>query len=365
VAGHAVLAHDPARRLALARREPHVDERLVPVRLDLLDGRGERARGARRSERHVLGPHARHRALACRRDAEPARRHEVHRRAPDEAGHEAVGRLLVELGGPRHLLEAPALEHRDAVAERERLDLVVRHVEHGGGRAPAQLRDLGAHLHPQLGVEVRERLVEQEGCGLAHQRAAHRDALPLAARELARRALEQRREREQLRHARDALRALSRGHAAHLQREGQVLAHREVRVERVVLEHHRDVALLRRERAHVPAADADRAARRRLEAGQQAQHGGLAAARGPHQCHQLAVRDLEREVAERDDAARVDLLHALERDRRHGPSLLEEVLVRQDGQRALRDRIGREQLLDQPVLQVVREREEQHALVER
>jgi hypothetical protein len=46
--------------------------------------------------------------------------------------------------------------------------------------------DLGAHLHAQLGVEVGERLVEQEDLRVAHDGAAHRDALPLPARELAR-----------------------------------------------------------------------------------------------------------------------------------------------------------------------------------
>jgi hypothetical protein len=47
-------------------------------------------------------------------------------------------------------------------------------------------RDLGAHLDPQLRIEVRERLVHQERLRLADDRAAHRDALPLAARERAR-----------------------------------------------------------------------------------------------------------------------------------------------------------------------------------
>ena len=54
-----------------------------------------------------------------------------------------------------------------------------------------QLLDLGAHVDAQLGVEVGERLVEQEEHGIAHQRAAHRDALALAAGELRRLALEQ------------------------------------------------------------------------------------------------------------------------------------------------------------------------------
>jgi len=47
-----------------------------------------------------------------------------------------------------------------------------------------QLLDLRAHLDAQLGVEVRERLVEQERDRLADQRPAHRDPLALAAGEL-------------------------------------------------------------------------------------------------------------------------------------------------------------------------------------
>jgi hypothetical protein len=58
--------------------------------------------------------------------------------------------------------------------------------------------DLGAHLHAQLGVEVGQRLVEQEHLRVAHDGAAHGDALALAAGELARLAVEQRREAEDL-----------------------------------------------------------------------------------------------------------------------------------------------------------------------
>ena len=54
-----------------------------------------------------------------------------------------------------------------------------------------QLLDLDAHLGAQQRVEVRQRLVEQERLGLAHDRAPHRDALALPAGELARLALEQ------------------------------------------------------------------------------------------------------------------------------------------------------------------------------
>ena len=54
-----------------------------------------------------------------------------------------------------------------------------------------QALDLDAQLVAELGVEVGERLVEQEHGGIAHQGAADRDALALAAGELVRPAVEQ------------------------------------------------------------------------------------------------------------------------------------------------------------------------------
>ena len=65
-------------------------------------------------------------------------------------------------------------------------------------RLAVQLRDLGAHVHAQLGVEVRQRLVEQERAGLAHDGAADRDALALAAGQLPGLARQQRRNLELL-----------------------------------------------------------------------------------------------------------------------------------------------------------------------
>ena len=56
--------------------------------------------------------------------------------------------------------------------------------------SPLEAGDLGPHLHPQLGVEVRQRLVHQEGLGVADDGPAHRHPLPLAARQLRRPAVE-------------------------------------------------------------------------------------------------------------------------------------------------------------------------------
>ena len=85
----------------------------------------------------------------------------------------------------------PRIHHHDTVGERHRLDLIVRDVNGGGADLLVHALDLGAHLHAQLGVEVGQRLVEQKDLGIAHDRAAHGDALALAAGQLPRLAVEQ------------------------------------------------------------------------------------------------------------------------------------------------------------------------------
>jgi hypothetical protein len=68
---------------------------------------------------------------------------------------------------------------------------------------------------------------------------------------------------------------------AQAQAEAHVLAHRHVRVQRVALEHHRDVAVLGLQVVDDLAVDQDLAAADLLQPGQHAQQRALAAARGP------------------------------------------------------------------------------------
>ena len=101
---------------------------------------------------------------------------------------------------------------------------------------------LGAGLGPQLGVEIRERLVEEKDLGPPHQRPGQRHPLPLAAGEAVRFAVEQLREAEQFRRPSDAAGDFGLGHPAAAQAEGDVAAYALVRIHRVVLEDHRHVA---------------------------------------------------------------------------------------------------------------------------
>ena len=77
-----------------------------------------------------------------------------------------------------------------------------------------------------------------------------------------------------------------------------------MRVERVRLEDHRDVAVPRREVGDVAAADLDRAFGDLLEARDHAQQRRLPAAGRPDEDDELAVVDLQRDVVDRDDVGR-------------------------------------------------------------
>ena len=240
----------------------------------------------------------------------------VHRRRADEAGDEEVGRRVVELERRADLLDAAVVHDDDLVGHGHRLDLVVGDVDGGGLQPLVQVLDLGAHRDAELGVEVRERLVEQEDLRVADDGAAHGDALALAAGELARVAAEQRREAEDLGGGADAGLDLGLRRALQRQREGHVLGDGQVRVERVVLEHHGDVAGLRRQVVDPGAADQDVARGDVLEAGEHAEQGGLATAGGADEDDELTLVDVDRDPVQDLDGAE-GLPQVADGDRRH------------------------------------------------
>ena len=208
-------------------------------------------------------------------------------------GDEGVRRPVVQHPGRIALLQAAVLQHCDAVAEGHRLRLIVRDV-HGRRAEPGlQLGDVRAHLHAELGVQVRQRLVHQEHARLADDRATHGNPLPLSTGELTRLPLEELGELEQvgdIAHARLALRLRDLGE---LEREADVGGDGQVRVEGVVLKHHRDVAILRREVRDVALTDEDRAVVDLFEPREHPQRSRLAGARRPDEDDELTLLDVQ------------------------------------------------------------------------
>ena len=85
---------------------------------------------------------------------------------------------------------------------------------------------------------------------------------------------------------------------AQLQREAHVLADRHVRIKRVVLEHHRDVALFRVDVVDDTTADRDFAGRDVLKAGEHSEQRGLAASRWTDEHDELAIRDRDADAVQ-------------------------------------------------------------------
>ena len=80
----------------------------------------------------------------------------------DEARGERRGGRVVDLVGRADLLDPALVEHDDAVGQRERLALVVRDVDERRARLAVDAAQLDLHLEPDLEVERRQRLVEQQ-----------------------------------------------------------------------------------------------------------------------------------------------------------------------------------------------------------
>src|SRR5205823_7447798 len=110
--------------------------------------------------------------------------------------------------------------------------LIMRHVYRRGLDLALEPLQVVSGRVTQLGVEIRERLVQQEHLGVAHQRAAQGDALALAPRELARVAIEVTGDAEQLRRPPYLLVDLFTRHAGRLEREGDVLEYGAVEIGR-------------------------------------------------------------------------------------------------------------------------------------
>src|SRR5271165_4849796 len=143
------------------------------------------------------------------------------------------------------LLNDTALHYCDTISEGQRLDLVVRHIDHGVAKLLVELLDLDAQFAAQLGVEVGKRLVEEKHIAIAHQRASDRDALALPARKLGRLTLQQRIELQHLRSLGDSSRNFRLWPAGDTKSERQILFDAHPRIKRIRLEHHPDAAVLR------------------------------------------------------------------------------------------------------------------------
>jgi hypothetical protein len=200
-------------------------------------------------------------------------------------------RVVVKLHRGAELFDATLVQDDDAVGHGHRLDLVVGDVDHRRVEVALQGAEFDAHLASEGGVEVGERLVEEEDLGVAHDAAADGDTLALAAGKLAGFEGELLGQLQDVGGAADLLLDLCLGQAGDAQGKGDVFKDRQVGVKRIALEHHRDAAVHRGSGRDIDAVDHDAAGGRGLKPGDDAQKGGLAAARGADEHDEFLVAD--------------------------------------------------------------------------
>ena len=222
----------------------------------------------------------------------------------DETGDEDRGRPVVDVGRGADLLHVARVHDRDAVTHRERFLLVMGDVDEGDADLALDALQLELHGMAQLQVQRTERFIEQQGAGVVHQRPGQRDPLLLATGKLAGLALGEIGEPDYLDDLVDPTFCLAPAFGLvqlpAARAVGDVVPHGHVREQRIVLEHRVDVAFVRGDLRHVDPFEPDLTGGGRLETGDHAQRGRLAASRGAQHGEELTGGDGEIGVGHRD-----------------------------------------------------------------
>ena len=172
-------------------------------------------------------------------------------------------------------------------------------VDGGDAHAVLDVLDDGAHLHPELGVQVGKGLVKQQHVRLDAQGAGQGHTLLLAAGQTLRQPLGVLVHVHQLHELVRLFADLVLRQLPVLQAELHVLPHGHVGEDGVVLEHHADVALGGVQVVDAVVVEVEVAALDAVKAGDHPQQGGLAAAGGAQQGEELALLDVHVQI--RDD----------------------------------------------------------------
>ena len=188
----------------------------------------------------------------------------------------------------------------------------------GGPHFALDLPQFKLHFFTQFGVQVGQRLVQQQHWRLNHQSASQSHPLALSAREFPGVALRQIAQVHQSQSRGHALGTFGLGHGAHLQAKTHILGHRHVGKQRIALKHNAQAARVRGFVGDVLAIQKNVTFAGFYKAGHHLQRGGFAAARRPQQGDELAFFNAQVHLV--DGALRaVKLGKICQRQKRHSP----------------------------------------------
>src|ERR1043165_3852235 len=159
----------------------------------------------------------------------------------DKIGNEPRPRALVDLARRADLLDPASVHHRDAIRDRHRFFLVMRHEDRGNAELFLQLLQFELHALTELTVERSEGLVAKQDARSNDDCTRQRDALLLASRELGRTAVLVAFERDLTQCVTDTRFDLALVEPPHAQPERHVLGHRAMREQCIRLEDRKSV----------------------------------------------------------------------------------------------------------------------------
>ena len=192
-------------------------------------------------------------------------------RIAKEGCHELITGVQVHLLRRALLLHDALLHQHDLVGDAHGLLLIVGHKYGGHAGLDLDPADLLPHFQTQAGVQIGQRLIQQQDLGPLHQRPGDGHPLLLAAGELAGLPLQKISDLHQLCHFLRAFPDLLFFDFLIHQGKRNVLLHGHVGIEGVVLENEADPPLFRRQQRNIPVSEKDPAGRRALKAGDQIQ----------------------------------------------------------------------------------------------
>ena len=203
------------------------------------------------------------------------------------------------------------LHDDDAVREGHRFGLVMGDIHKGCVDTLTELDDLRAHFVSELRVQVGERLVHQEYFGVSYHSSADGDALALTAGESLGLSVKILGDAEDVGDFLDLCVNVSLGSSLELQSKRHVVADGHVRIQRVVLENHRDISVLGDDVVHQVAVDVQLAFGDVLKTRDHAQSGGLTAAGRTDQNDEFLVLDVQVDVMHGGYFVVIDFLDSL------------------------------------------------------
>ena len=194
------------------------------------------------------------------------------------------------------MFDFPFVHHYHAIAQRQRLLLVVGHVDKGDTEFLVQLFELDLHVVPHLQVECTQRFVQQQHFRLVDDGAGDGYALLLTATQGIDFALLVTRHVRHLQRAPHFLLDHVGRYLFQLQTEGYIVEYIQMRKQRVFLEYRVHGALVGRRLRYILPFEQDVAGTGYLEARYAAQQGCFTAARRAKNSDELSLLYLKVDV---------------------------------------------------------------------